>query len=74
VPLAGVTVEVDEGEVLSCGPRLAATPPTWVVGRAAAWLDAVIDGEIVELRIGGANPQLGLDLVAGLHNALFVER
>ncbi len=74
VPLAGVTIEVGSGEVLSCGPRLAEMPPTWVVGSAGAWLDAVIDGEIVDLRIGGANPQLGLDLVAGLHNALFVDR
>lgn len=73
-PLAGVTVEVGRGEVLSCGSRLAATPPTWAVGSPDAWLDAVIDGEIVDLRIGGERPQLALDLVAGLHNALFLDR
>lgn len=73
-PVAGVTIEIDRGEVLSCGPRLAEEPPTFVVGTAGAWLDAVIDGEIPDLRVGGAKPQLGLDLVAGIHNALFVER
>ena len=69
-----MTVEVDQGKVRSCGPRIAASPPTWVVGSAGAWLDAVIDGEIVDLRIGGEKPQLGLDLVAGLHTALFLDR
>jgi len=73
-PLAGVTVEVERGQVVSFGPRLAAGPPTWVVGSAGAWLDAVIDGEISDLRIGGEKPQLALDLVAGLHTALFLDR
>ena len=40
-------------------PGRSATPDTW--------LDAVIDGKIGGLRIGGSNPQLALDLVAGLH-------
>ncbi|MDX6623788.1 MAG: hypothetical protein QOE75_1720 [Solirubrobacterales bacterium] len=73
-PLAGVTVEVGRGEVLSCGSSLVSAPPTWAVGSPGAWLDAVIEGEIVDLRIGGADPQLALDLVAGLHAALFLDR
>lgn len=73
-PLAGVTVEVGAGKILSCGPSLTAAPPTWAVGSPDAWLDAVIDGEIVDLRLGGEQPQLALDLVAGLHNALFLDR
>lgn len=72
--LAGVTVEVVGGEVLSCGSSLAAAPPTWAVGNPDAWLDAVIDGEIVDLRVGGARPQLALDLVLGLHHSLFLGR
>jgi DNA-binding HxlR family transcriptional regulator len=73
-PLAGVTVEVERGEVLYCGSNLAGAPSTWAVGSPDAWLDAVIDGEISDLRIGGQKPQLALDLVAGLHNALFLDR
>ncbi len=72
--VAGVTVQMRRGEVSYCRPRVDITPPTWAVGSSSAWLDAVIDGEIAELRPGGADPQLALDLVAGLHNALFHER
>jgi DNA-binding HxlR family transcriptional regulator len=72
--LAGVTVEVRHGEVVFCGPSLASAPPTWTVGSPDAWLDAVIDGEILDLRIGGEKPQLGLDLAIGLHAALFLDR
>ena len=73
-PLAGVTVEVSGGEIRSCGPNLATDPPTWAMGSPDAWLDAVIDGDIADLRIAGAKPQLALDLVAGIHTALFCDR
>lgn len=73
-PLAGVTIEVGRGDVVSCRSSLAAAPPTWAVGSPDAWLDAVIEGRIEDLRVGGANPQLALDLVAGLHTALFLDR
>lgn len=73
-PLAGVTVEVGQGEVLACGSSLDSAPASWAVGSPDAWLDAVIDGEVADLRIGGADPQLALDLVAGLHLALFSVR
>jgi DNA-binding HxlR family transcriptional regulator len=72
--LAGVTVEVGRGEVVSCAPEVGAEPATWAVGTPETWLDAVIDGSIEELRIGGADPQLALDLVSGIHQALFGER
>jgi DNA-binding HxlR family transcriptional regulator len=72
--LAGVTVEVERGQVLSCAPEICAEPATWAVGAPAAWLDVVIDGRVEELRIGGANPQLALDLVSGMHFALFGDR
>lgn len=72
-PLTGVTVEVRGGKVASCIAAVAPEPGTWAVGFPETWLDAVIDGKIVDLRIGGADPQLALDLVTGLHFALFEE-
>lgn len=69
--LAGVTVEVERGVVLSCAPKIDEVPPTWAVGTPESWLDVVIDGRMEGLRIGGAKPQLAADLVHGLHLALF---
>lgn len=70
-PMAGVTVLVEQGEIRSCTTDLSSRPPTWAVGTAEAWLEAVIDARVEDLRIGGADPQLALDLAAGLHLALF---
>ncbi len=72
--LAGVTIEVEHGRVVSCAPEIGAEPTTWAVGAPEGWLDVVIDGRIEDLRIGGANPQLALDLVTGIHFSLFVDR
>jgi DNA-binding HxlR family transcriptional regulator len=72
--LAGVTVEVERGKLLSCAPRLEAEPPTWAIGTPDNWLDVVIDGRLEGLRIGGANPQLALDLIGGIHFELFGDR
>ncbi len=69
--LAGVTVAVRQGRVLSCEPVTAGDPRTWAVATAEAWLDSVIDGRIEDLRVGGANPQLPIDLITGIHHALF---
>ncbi len=69
--LAGVTVEIERGQVRSCAPEVSAEPTTWAVGSPASWLDVVIDGEIQDLRIGGAKPQLAVDLICGLHHVLF---
>jgi hypothetical protein len=69
--LAGVTVVVERGQILSCAPEVSAEPLTWAVGTPESWLNVVIDGRIEDLRIGGANPQLALDLVCGIHFALF---
>lgn len=69
--LAGVTVAVERGRVTSCLPEVSAEPQTWAVGTPEGWLDVVIDGRIEDLRIGGAKPQLALDLACGIHHALF---
>jgi len=72
--LAGVMVEVERGEVVSCAARLKQDPPTWALGTTEAWLDVMIDGRIEELRFGGVRPQLAADLVNGVHFALFGEQ
>lgn len=73
VTLAGVTVQVDEGEIQCAPADLDREPTTWAIGSAVDWLDAVIDGHIDRLRIGGRNPQFALDLANALHCALFAE-
>jgi DNA-binding HxlR family transcriptional regulator len=72
--LAGVSVEVRRGQILSCAPMISEQPSTWAAGTAETWLDAIIDGRIEDLRIGGTNAQLALDLILGLHFALFIDR
>jgi DNA-binding HxlR family transcriptional regulator len=69
--LAGVTVEVERGRVVACGPTVSDCPSTWGLGAPETWLDAVIDGEVGALRFGGAEPRLALALATGLHRALF---
>lgn len=71
---AGVTVTVEAGEITAAAPEVAPRPPSWTVSTVDGWLDAVLDGCLDELRLGGANDQLALDLVAGLHMALAVNR
>ena len=71
--LAGVTVEVEKGEVVSCAALVEDGPPTWALGSPGTWLDVVIDGSLERLRLGGSRPQLALDLASGIHFALFGE-
>jgi DNA-binding HxlR family transcriptional regulator len=72
--LVGVTVEVERGQVVFCAPEICAKPATWAVGTPETWLDVAIDGRIEDLRIGGTDPQLALDLLTGVHFALFGDR
>lgn len=72
--LAGITVKVRRGQVVSTVTEVNQSPSTWALGTAETWLDAVIDGRFGELRFGGARPQLAADLVNGLHFALFGEQ
>jgi DNA-binding HxlR family transcriptional regulator len=72
--LAGTAVEVSGGEVVDCSVDVEGEPATWAIGTADAWLDAVIDGDIGSLRIGGTNPRLPYELVRGLNATLFTER
>jgi DNA-binding HxlR family transcriptional regulator len=69
--LAGVVVEMKRGELLSSATEIAQRPPTWALGTAETWLDVVIEGNLGALRFGGVQPQLAVDLVNGIHFALF---
>lgn len=70
-PVAGVTVGVKAGEVVSCAAQVTEFPRSWALGSPSTWLDVVIDGGLEGLRFGGASPWLGADLAQGLHDALF---
>lgn len=69
--IAGVSVEVDRGTIIRCVPELEKGIATWALGSPSTWLNAVIDGKLENLRLGGTSPQLAGDLVQGIHVALF---
>jgi DNA-binding HxlR family transcriptional regulator len=71
--LAGVTVEFHRGQAVSYAAGVEERPATWALGTPETWLDVVIDGQLDALRLGGARPQLALDLANGVHFALFGE-
>jgi DNA-binding HxlR family transcriptional regulator len=69
--LAGVHVEVEGGMIASCSSRLGYDPQTWALGSAGAWLEAVLDGRVESLRIGGDHVRLVEELIQRLHMSLF---
>jgi len=69
--LAGVAVEVKNGNVVSCSSTTSRAPDTWALGTTDAWLDAVMEGDYGGLGISGAQPELPREIVAVLHSALF---
>lgn len=68
--VAGVHVEVEHGEVVSCLSRLERDPSTWALGTVDAWVETILDGRLDDLRFGGREESLARSLVAGLHLAL----
>ena len=72
--LAGVTVEVVRGEIASCECRVDPDVRTRATGISTAWLDLVLDGRVDDLRVEGSDPKLALELVSGIHFALFCDR
>jgi DNA-binding HxlR family transcriptional regulator len=68
--LSGTTVEVDRGSVVACTTELVGRPDAWALGSAGAWLDSMIDGEIIGLELGG-DCRLARELVDRLHITLF---
>jgi DNA-binding HxlR family transcriptional regulator len=69
--LAAVSFAVKDGRVVSCGAGAPASPTTWALGTEDAWLDALIDVRLDTLRVRGVKQGLALDVVRGLHDALF---
>ncbi len=69
--LAGVHVEVEQGAIASCSSRLEYNPKTWALGSTSAWVDAILEGRIDRLRIGGDQVKLAEELIQGLHISLF---
>lgn len=72
--LAGVHVQIEEGAVVSCVSRLERTPRTWALGTVDAWVNAILEGELARLRIGGQDSKLAGAVVDALHTALVLPR
>lgn len=68
--LAGVDVEIEDGAVVSCSSRLDAEPRTWALGSVESWVDAILEGRLGRLRIGGEDPSLASEVVEGIHHSL----
>jgi DNA-binding HxlR family transcriptional regulator len=68
--LAGVHVEIEEGTVITCNSRLEQAPRTWALGSIFYWVDAILEGNLVGLRMSGDDPSLAEDLIRRLHLAL----
>ena len=72
--LAGVLVEVESGDITACHSRLEQEPGTWAVGSVDAWVDAILEGSLAGLRIGGRDSALAATLISNLHASLPVSR
>jgi DNA-binding HxlR family transcriptional regulator len=68
--LAGVVVQVQEGQIASCVANVQGRADGWASGSAPAWLRAVMEQETERLEVGG-DCELARGLLDGLHNALF---
>lgn len=68
--LAGVHVEIEGGDVVSCVSRLKAEPSTWALGTVSSWLDAILEGRLDRLRMGGKDPKLATALIEGMYASL----
>jgi len=70
--VAGVQVEIEGGEVVSCHSRLEQDPGTWALGSVDAWVAAILDGNLDGVRTGGRDEGLASSLIQGLNQALAV--
>ena len=66
----GVTVQVENGRLISCDVRLDEDVDAWASAPASAWLDTVIDKDTSQVRFGG-DRLLASALLQGLHERLF---
>jgi DNA-binding HxlR family transcriptional regulator len=68
--LAGVEVEVEQGEVVSCVPQLGTEPGSRVIGTVDSWVPLILEGHVDGLRLDGADVELARALVEGMHASL----
>lgn len=68
--MAGATVQVERGCVLSSSPLLDEEPETWATGSPLDWCEAVIDPASGRLKSGGDTELTGA-VLAALHERLF---
>lgn len=71
--LAGVTVKVERGRVVSCQPGLDGEPAASVSGSAAAWQRVAIEAQPDRLELAG-DTRLARALLDGLNRSLFPPR
>jgi DNA-binding HxlR family transcriptional regulator len=68
--LTGVTAEIEQGRVVSCGAGLDQRADAWAAGSAGDWLDTVIEPDAKRVRTGG-DKWLTSAVLDSLHEALF---
>lgn len=68
--MAGATVQVERGCVLSSSVLLDEDPETWATGSALDWCETVVDPTTEQVESGGDTEVTGA-LLAALHEALF---
>jgi hypothetical protein len=67
--LAGVSIGVDAGQVVSCVSQLQRPADGWASGSVGSWLRAAHVGDYRGLEIGG-DSELATAIIGGLHNLL----
>lgn len=67
--VAGVHVEIENGQITSCVSRLEREPRTWALGTVEAWVDSIVERRFDGIGAGGAEPELVLSLFERLHGA-----
>lgn len=68
--LAGVHVEIEAGAVVSCSSRLEREPRTWALGSVSSWVDAILEGRLERLRIGGEDRSFASEVITRIHHSL----
>ena len=68
---AGIRITVRDGELVNCASRLETNPESGIRGSAPSWLNGLVKGGAGRLEVSG-DRALTLDVVEGLHRALFI--
>jgi hypothetical protein len=70
--MAGATVQVDRGCVVTSSPLLEQEPETWATGSPRDWLDTLVDPSAERIKVGG-DTRITEALLMGLHERLFAQ-